>query len=50
VTIERNGKPQELTLNMAQIASELPEEPVSPDGATPMDQVPPMPPDPNNDD
>jgi general secretion pathway protein C len=50
VTIERNGKPQELTLNMAQIASELPEEPVSPDGATPMDQAPPMPPDPNNDD
>ena len=50
VTIERNGKPQELTLNMAQIANELPEEPVSPEGATPMDQAPPMPPDPNNDD
>jgi general secretion pathway protein C len=54
VTIERNGKPQELTLNMAQIANELPEEPVSPpissEGATPVDQAPPMPPDPNNDD
>ncbi|HKE45586.1 MAG TPA: type II secretion system protein GspC [Steroidobacteraceae bacterium] len=49
VTVERNGKPQELTLNMAQIANELPAEQPAAEGATPMDQAPPMPPDPNND-
>ena len=27
VTVERNGQPQELTLNMAQLANEMPEDP-----------------------
>jgi general secretion pathway protein C len=51
VTVERNGKPQELVLNMAQIASELPEEQEQPDAEeamTPMDQAAQMPPDPEN--
>jgi general secretion pathway protein C len=50
VTVERNGKPQELVLNMAQIANELPEDQASAEGMVPMDQSAPMPPDPNNDD
>jgi general secretion pathway protein C len=50
VTVERNGKPQELVLNMAQIADELPEDQASAESTVPMDQAAPMPPDPNNDD
>ncbi len=50
VTVERNGKPQELVLNMAQIADELPEDQASAEGMVPMDQAAPVPPDPNNDD
>jgi general secretion pathway protein C len=48
VTVERNGRPQELVLNMAQLANELPAEPVQPesDGMVPVDQAEPMPPDP----
>ena len=48
VTVERNGRPQELVLNMAQIANELPNEPVQPesDDMVPVDQAEPMPPDP----
>ena len=49
VTVERNGKPQELVLNMAQIASELPAEAAGNDGMVPMDQAAPMPPDANSD-
>jgi general secretion pathway protein C len=49
VTVERNGKPQELVLNMAQLASELPEEQASEEEQeVPMDQTPQMPPDPEN--
>jgi general secretion pathway protein C len=44
VVVERNGKPQELTLNMAQVASELPESAGISDGLVPMDQAEPMPP------
>jgi general secretion pathway protein C len=50
VTIERNGKPQELVLNMAQIANELPEDQASAEDMVPMDQSAQMPPDPDNDD
>jgi general secretion pathway protein C len=48
VTVERNGRPQELVLNMAQIANDLPEEPAQPesDDMVPVDQAEPMPPDP----
>ena len=47
VTVERNGKPQELTLNMAQLANELPDDADGDsDGLVPMDQAAPMPPDP----
>ena len=47
VTVERNGKPEELTLNMAQIANDLPVEAGGgSDGLVPMDQAAPMPPDP----
>jgi hypothetical protein len=46
VVVERNGKPQELTLNMAQVASELPESAGVSDGLVPMDQAEPMPPNP----
>ena len=48
VTVERNGRPQELVLNMAQIANELPSEAPEPesDGMVPVDQAEPMPPDP----
>jgi len=47
VTVERNGKQEELTLNMAQIASDLPVEAGGgSDGLVPMDQAAPMPPDP----
>lgn len=50
VTVERNGKPQELTLNMAQLANELPDDVGSgSDGLVPMDQAAPMPPDPTDD-
>jgi general secretion pathway protein C len=49
VTVERNGKPQELVLNMAQIANELPGDSSGNDGMVPMDQAAPMPPDPNSD-
>jgi general secretion pathway protein C len=49
VTVERNGRPQELVLNMAQIANELPNEAAPPesDGMVPVDQAEPMPPDPS---
>ena len=50
VTVERNGKPQELVLNMAQIANELPEDQASAEDMVPMDQSAQMPPDPDNDD
>jgi hypothetical protein len=50
VTVERNGKPQELVLNMAQIANELPEEQANAEAMTPVDQAPQMPPDPDNED
>jgi general secretion pathway protein C len=50
VTVERNGRPQELVLNMAQIANELPAEAAQPqpepDAMVPIDQAEPMPPDP----
>ena len=50
VTVERNGRPQELVLNMAQIANELPAEAAQPqpepDAMVPVDQAEPMPPDP----
>ena len=47
VTVERNGRPQELVLNMAQIANEMPpEDAVSDEGLMPVDQAEPMPPDP----
>lgn len=47
VTVERNGQPQELTLNMAQIANEIPDDAGSDsDGLVPVDQAEPMPPDP----
>jgi general secretion pathway protein C len=50
VTVERNGQPQELTLNMAQIANEMPEEPATESsGLEPVDQAEPMPPDPTED-
>ena len=49
VTVERNGKPQELVLNMAQIANELPADSGGNDAMVPMDQAAPMPPDSNND-
>jgi general secretion pathway protein C len=50
VTVERNGRPQELVLNMAQIANDLPEEPAQPesDDMVPVDQAEPMPPDPTD--
>jgi general secretion pathway protein C len=46
VTIERNGRPQEITLNMAQVASELPVETDGENGGglVPMDQAAQMPP------
>src|SRR5262245_18844535 len=50
VTVERNGKPQELVLNMAQLASELPEEQPTEEAQVPMDQTPEMPPDSDNED
>lgn len=47
VTVERNGQPQELTLNMAQIANEIPDDAGSDsNGLVPVDQAEPMPPDP----
>ncbi len=47
VTVERNGQPQELTLNMAQIANEMPDDAGSDsNGLVPVDQAEPMPPDP----
>jgi general secretion pathway protein C len=46
VIVERNGKPEELTLNMAQVASELPADGGGSDGLVPMDQAAPMPPNP----
>jgi general secretion pathway protein C len=47
VTVERNGRPQELVLNMAQIANELPTDSQAPEpeGMAPVDQLEPMPPD-----
>jgi general secretion pathway protein C len=49
VTVERNGRPQELVLNMAQIANELPNDAPEPEseGLIPVDQAAPMPPDPS---
>ena len=50
VTVERNGQPQELTLNMAQIANEMPEDAGDDsNGLVPVDQAEPMPPDPTED-
>ncbi len=46
VTVERNGRPQELVLNMAQIATEMPDEPSDAEGLVPVDQAAQMPPDP----
>ncbi len=48
VTVERNGRPQELVLNMAQIANEMPPEDASheQEALMPIDQQAPMPPDP----
>lgn len=47
VMVERNGRPQELVLNMAQIASEMPDASnPGAEGMVPMDQAAPMPPDP----
>ena len=48
VTVERNGRPQELVLNMAQIANELPNEASEPEPESliPVEQAPPMEPDP----
>ncbi len=44
VIVERNGRPQELTLNMAQLANQAQElAEGSPDPMVPMDQQPPMP-------
>jgi hypothetical protein len=46
VTVERNGRPQELVLNMAQIANEMPSDDNQPDeGIVPVEQAEPMPPD-----
>jgi general secretion pathway protein C len=46
VTIERNGRPQELVLNMAQLASQAQELTSGAEGMVPMDQQQPIPPEP----
>lgn len=46
VTVERNGRPQELVLNMAQIANPAQDLTSGAEGMVPMDQTPPMPPEP----
>lgn len=46
VTVERNGRPQELVLNMAQIANQAQELTSGAEGMVPMDQAPPIPPEP----
>lgn len=46
VTVERNGRPQELVLNMAQLANQAQALGSSSENMVPMDQAAPMPPDP----
>jgi len=46
VIVERNGRPQELVLNMAQLANQAQELTDGNDGMVPMDQASPMPPEP----
>ncbi len=47
VMVERNGRPQELTLNMAQVANDIPEDDLAEtQGLVPVEQAEPMPPDP----
>ncbi|HEU4529541.1 MAG TPA: type II secretion system protein GspC [Steroidobacteraceae bacterium] len=46
VIVERDGRPQELVLNMTQLANQVDEITGQPQGMVPMDQQPPMPPEP----
>ncbi len=47
VMVERSGRPQELVLNMAQVANEMPDDDeTDSDGLVPIEQAAPMPPDP----
>lgn len=46
VTVERNGRPQELVLNMAQLANQAEELTSGAEGMVPVDQATPIPPEP----
>ncbi len=46
VIVERDGRPQELVLNMAQLANQADEISGQPQGMVPVDQQPPLPPEP----